>query len=448
MKQIFDILFGRINDFTFENRVFNAIAFITLLQCIITFFWNLSLGMPDYIISTVSIIGLICAIFYYFSRFKKEFNAFSYLILACVLLSIVWFLNEGSRGATPFSFLFTAVGIICISPKKNHSLFLVIILFTIGMLYYLETNFHEFVMHGHHTEKEIKSDMVFFFILDLILIYFIVSFLKENYDKENKTIEAQKEALNQQNIKITESIKSAELIQGALLPNERYLNSLLNNYFVYYRPKDIVSGDFYWVDSTKENIILVAADCTGHGVSGAMMSMLGVAFLNEIIAKNPDIQPSSILDELRKKIINALNQPQTKTTLSYGMDISICLLNRKARTLNFAGANNSLYLLRNKQMIEYKADKMPIGTYPKEQPFSLQTIPIIENDVFYIFSDGFADQFGIKNKKLSKKNFRTLLLEIHELELKQQQLCLDNYLNSWKGNEEQTDDILVIGIKI
>jgi len=192
----------------------------------------------------------------------------------------------------------------------------------------------------------------------------------------------------------------------------------------------------------------VAADCTGHGVSGALMSMLGIAFLNEITAKNPDIQPNEMLDELRKKIISALNRSQTKNTFGYGMDISVCSLNLKNGSLNFSGANNSLYLIRNKQIIEYKADKMPIGTYPKEQPFTLQTIDIEKNDVFYIFSDGFEDQFGANKKKFSKKNFRAFLLDNHETEMKQQPIYFENHLNQWKGNEEQTDDILVIGIKI
>ncbi len=448
MNRFFGILFGNTGDFSFENRVFNAIAFITVLQCVITFFWNLSLGMPIYIISTISVIGLICAVFYYYSRFRKKFNALSYLILACILLSVVWFLNEGSKGATSFSFLFTAVGIICISNKKHHFIFLSIILLNIALLFFLEKNFYETFMHGHHTAEEIQSDMVFFFILDLILIYFIVSFLKENYDKENKTIEAQKELLNRQHTKITDSIKSAELIQGAMLPNELYLNTLFNDYFVYYKPKDIVSGDFYWVNSYNDTTFFVAADCTGHGVSGALMSMLGIAFLNEITAKNPDIKPNEVLDELRKKVISALNQPQTKTTLSYGMDISVCALNRKTGILHFSGANNALYLIRNKQLIEYKADKMPIGTYPREQAFSLQTISVEENDVFYIFSDGFEDQFGMNKKKFSKKNFRAFLLDNHETEMKQQPIYFENHLNQWKGNEEQTDDILVIGIKI
>jgi len=448
MNRFFDILFGKHNDFSFENRVFNAIAFITVLQCVITFFWNLSLGMPAYIISTVSAIGLICSVFYYYSRFRKKFNALSYLILACILLSVVWFLNEGSRGATSFSFLFTAVGIICISHKKHHFIFLLIILLNIGLLFFLEKNFYETFMHGSHTADEIQSDMVFFFILDLILIYFIVSFLKENYDKENKIIEAQKEVLNRQNIKITDSIKSAELIQGAMLPNELYLNTLFNDYFVFFKPKDIVSGDFYWVNTFNDTTFFVAADCTGHGVSGALMSMLGIAFLNEITAKTSDILPNEMLDELRKMVISSLNQPQTKTTLSYGMDISVCALNLKTGILHFSGANNSLYLIRNKHIIEYKADKMPIGMYPKEQPFTLQTIDIEKNDVFYIFSDGFEDQFGVNKKKFSKKNFRAFLLDNHEIEMKQQPIYFENHLKQWKGNEEQTDDILVIGIKI
>jgi len=448
MKKILDLLFGKMSDFTFENRVFNAIIFVTVFQCIIAVIWNFSIGMPIYLTLTITVIGFICSIFYYYSRIKKKFNAFSYLILACILLSVVWFLNEGSKGATPFLFLTTSAGIICISQKNRHLPFLAIILATIGILLYLETNFYEYVMHGHHTEVARKSDVIFFFILDLILIYFIVSFLKENFDKENKIILSQKEILNLQNEKIVSSIKSAEFIQGALLPNDAYLKTLFPDYFVFYKPKDIVSGDFYWVNSLNDTIIFVATDCTGHGVTGALMSMLGIAFLNEIVTKNPNAQPSNFLDELREKIKSALNQPDTKTTINYGMDISLCSLNTKNRTLQFAGANNSLYLIRNKQFIEYKADKMPIGLYPKEKPFTTQIINVEQNDVFYICSDGFEDQFGINKKRFSRKNFKELLFDIHENTMKLQQECIENKFIEWKENVEQTDDILIIGIRI
>jgi serine phosphatase RsbU (regulator of sigma subunit) len=448
MKKILDVLFGKMNEFTFENRVFNAIIFVTVLQCIIAVVWNITLGMPAYLIITIIVIGIICSIFYYYSRIKKKFNAFSYLILACILLSVVWFVNEGSKGATPFLFLTTSAGIICISKKNRHLLFLAVILTTICILYYLETNFYDYLMHGHHSEVARESDIIFFFILDLILIYFIVSFLKENFDKENKIILSQKEILNQQNEKIVSSIKSAEFIQGALLPNDTYLKTVFPDYFVFYKPKDIVSGDFYWVNSINDTTIFVAADCTGHGVTGALMSMLGIAYLNEIVVKNPDSPPGIFLDELREKIKSALNQPDTKTTISYGMDISMCCLNTKNKTLQFAGANNPLYLIRNKQFIEYKADKMPIGLYPKEQPFTTQIINVEQNDVFYICSDGFEDQFGMNKKRFSKKQFKALLFDIHENTMNQQQEFLEIGLNKWKENEEQTDDILIIGIRV
>jgi len=448
MKKVLDFLFGKMSDFTFENRVFNAIIFVTVLQCIIAVIWNFTLGMPAFLTITISIIGFICSLFYYYSRLKKQFNAFSYLILACILLSVVWFLNEGSKGATPFLFLTTSAGIICISQKNRHLPFLTIILVTIGILLFLEANFYKYLMHGHHTEVERQSDVVFFFILDLILIYFIVSFLKENFDIENKIILSQKEILNQQNEKIVSSIRSAEFIQGALLPNDTYLKTLFPDYFVFFKPKDIVSGDFYWVNSVNDTTMFVAADCTGHGVTGALMSMLGIAFLNEIVAKNPDAQPGDFLNELREKIISSLNQPDTKTKISYGMDISMCCLNTKNGTLEFSGANNPLYLIRNKQFIEYKADKMPIGLYPKEQSFTTHTINIEQNDVFYICSDGFEDQFGANNKKFSKKSFKKLLLDSHEKTMELQQEYIETSLNDWKENEEQTDDILIIGIRV
>lgn len=332
--------------------------------------------------------------------------------------------------------------------EKQTPTFLTIILSTIGTLLYLEHNFYSYVMHGHHSTIERESDIVFFFILDLILIYFIVSFLKENFDKENKTILSQKERLNLQNIEIVSSIKSAELVQGALLPNDEYLDALFSEYFVLYKPKDIVSGDFYWVNSINDTTIFVAADCTGHGVTGALMSMLGIAFLNEIVAKNPSAQPSEILNELREKISSALYQPETKTNISYGMNITICSVNRVDKTLLFAGANNSLYLIRNKEFIEYKADRMAVGLSSNENPFTTHTIYIEQNDLFYMSSDGFQDQFGTTDKKYSRKSFKALLYNIHENSMKLQKELLERSFNDWRGDEEQTDDVLVIGVRI
>lgn len=436
MKIIVDSLFGNLSSFKFENRVYNAIIFITIFQCVIGAVWNITLKMPFLYTVVIIACGIICSVFYYYSRFKRKFSALAFVFLSCILLSVVWFLNEGSQGATPFLFITASAGVICISPKKRHLLYIAIIVFTIGILLFLENNYYSLVMHGHHSEDARQSDIVFFFILDLLLIFFIVSFLKENYDKEAMVIQVQKETLSIQHNKIVSSIKSAEFIQEALLPNAKYLNTILSDYFVFYKPKDIVSGDFYWANFIENNSIIVAADCTGHGVSGALMSMLGIAFLNEIVAKNPHAQPSVYLNELREKVISTLNQPNAKSNVNYGMDISICCLNRDNETLQFAGANNSLFLIQNNQIIEYKADKMPIGLYPKEHPFTTQIIKVEPNDVCYICSDGFEDQFGTNKKKFLKHNFRNLLLDIHGKSMQDQKELIESRFYNWKGDED------------
>jgi len=449
MKKILDILFGKMTDFSFENRVYNAIIFVTVFQCISAAIYNFSKGMPIFLSVTILIIAIVCSGFYYFSRIKKIFNSFSYLILSCILLSIVWFLNEGSNGATTFLFLTNSAGIICISKKNRHLLYLIIILITALTLLYLENNFAEKLMHGHHTEEERHSDVIFFFVLNIILIYFIVSFLKDNYDKKNQTIIQQKEILNAQNEKIISSIKSAEFIQGALLPNENFIKTFLPDYFIFFKPKDIVSGDFYWINNDNDILKIVAADCTGHGVSGALMSVLGTVFLNEITSKTADYKASEILDNLRENVKKVLNQPGRETIVSYGMDISICLIEKQKQNMQFAGANNSLLYFRNNELIEYKADRMPIGLYPKEKPFTNHIINIQGNDIFYLFSDGYYSQFGgEKNNKYKIKRMKEFLQTIYHKPMNEQKQLLEFEFNNWKGSNEQTDDVLVVGVRI
>ncbi len=449
MKRALDSIFGSMQHFTFENRVFNAIIFVTVFQCVTAAIYNISIGMPANLSLIIIFIGILCSLFYYFARFKKRFNALSFVLLSSILLSIVWFLNEGSRGATPFLFITSAAGIISISKKKWHLPYLSILVLTIATLLFLEANYSEFLMHGHHSEAEKQSDIVFFFIFNLVLIYFIVSFLKKNYDDESKIIQEQKEVLNIQKERIISSIKSAEFIQDALLPNESYIKTLLPEFFIVFKPKDIVSGDFYWIHPSENDIKIAAADCTGHGVSGALMSMLGVALLNEIVGGNHNLHASQILDTLREQIKKILNQPGRVMDLSYGMDISLCSLNIKERTMQFAGAYNSLYLIRNNDFIEYKADRMPIGLYPKEKPFTNHQFSTEPNDVFYICSDGFEDQQGTGSKgKFLKKNLKKLLLEIHQESMAKQKEIFENTFAIWKGKEEQTEDILIIGLKM
>ena len=222
-------------------------------------------------------------------------------------------------------------------------------------------------------------------------------------------------------------------------------------HFILWRPRDIVSGDFYWMTSRGDETVVLAADCTGHGVPGAFMSMLGVAFLNEIINRNNVLKANEILDQMREYVIKSLHQTGKEGESKDGMDMALCIINHTSNKLQFAGAYNSAYLIRNKELTEIKADRMPIGySLKNDQPFTLNNIDLQQGDQFYIYSDGFSDQFGGDDaRKFMSKKFKELLLQSCHLPMEEQKQNLLKAHLQWRGTKyEQIDDILVIGIKI
>jgi len=275
---------------------------------------------------------------------------------------------------------------------------------------------------------------------------------KINIDLENKNIEVlkQKDIIEQKNLSITDSIQYASRIQAAVLPPAGFLSDWELENFILYKPKDIVSGDFYWGVKKKKKIIVAAGDCTGHGVPGAFMSMLGHAFLDEIVNTREIGNAASVLNILRDEIINTLKQKGTAGETRDGMDISLCIIDREAGKINFAGANNPLYLIRNGKMIKHQADRMPIGIhFISFTPFTNQIIDIQKGDYIYLFSDGYADQFGGDlGKKFMYKPFQDLLLKNHSKPMEMQKEILDTTFEKWKGNRDQVDDVLVIGIRL
>jgi ligand-binding sensor domain-containing protein/serine phosphatase RsbU (regulator of sigma subunit)/ABC-type amino acid transport substrate-binding protein len=271
----------------------------------------------------------------------------------------------------------------------------------------------------------------------------------------NTEIEAQRDmATNQrdqigaQKKEITDSIFYAERIQRSLLPPVNILKLILPEHFILFKPRDIVSGDFYWISEKSDKIYLAAVDCTGHGVPGALMSMLGISFLNEIVTKSDEIGPEEILNQLRKYIIKALKQVGQVGETKDGMDMSILVFDKAQKSLSFAGANNPLYFIRNGELKEIKGNNMPVGIHEQMNPFTCHTIDIMRGDTFYIFSDGYADQFGgPKAKKFMYTNFKTLLMTLQTKSMREQGKILDDTLEAWKGDVDQIDDIIVIGLR-
>ncbi|GAB4287597.1 MAG: hypothetical protein Kow0068_13350 [Marinilabiliales bacterium] len=272
----------------------------------------------------------------------------------------------------------------------------------------------------------------------------------------------QRELIEQQNKEIMDSITYAKRIQSSILQEKSSLNNLFADSFVFFVPRDIVSGDFYWWAEIENNIVVTVADCTGHGVPGAFMSMLGVSLLREIVTKEYITHPGVILRKLRKEIIKALKQKGEAGEQKDGMDMALISYNKNNNIVQFAGANNSIYVVSNEQneeldnliyeqpyFYEIKPDKMPIAIYEKMDSFTTHEFKLKHGDVLYLFSDGFADQFGgNKGKKFMYKPFKKLLKDISNQPMINQLEHLETTYNNWKGEFEQVDDVTVIGIRI
>jgi serine phosphatase RsbU (regulator of sigma subunit) len=258
-----------------------------------------------------------------------------------------------------------------------------------------------------------------------------------------------KDELLRQRKELTDSIYYASYIQSALLPSYKEWARILPDSFIYYNPRDIVSGDFYWMKKSQNILTVVVADCTGHGVPGAFMSIMGISFLNEIFSRGNISTAKSVLNQLRERVMKALHQTGGSAEPKDGMDISLCIVNYETNELQYAGANQTMYMIRDSELIEIKGDVMPIGIGGlKERSFTNHLRPLENNDILFMFTDGYIDQFGGKlNKKFKYPAFRQLLLDHTHLPLKKQGEKIAETLEIWKGFNIQVDDVLVLGFK-
>lgn len=264
-------------------------------------------------------------------------------------------------------------------------------------------------------------------------------------------LEKQHEQVRKQKEEIIEDIHYSRKIQQAIFPSDDFVRDILPEHFILNMPKNIVSGDFYWAGKLKNSKVVALADCTGHGISGAFMTTAGIAFLNEIHKGKKAIQASDFLFELRLLVMKLLKQKEEKSSeAADGMDISLIIIDEKKKQIQFAGANSPLYHIRNGELTIYKGDRMPIGINLNfKRPFTNQIIEYQANDMIYMFSDGYADQFGgPRNKKFRYKQLQELLMQIFNLPLKEQNTELYRTICDWKGNNEQIDDILLMGARL
>lgn len=285
---------------------------------------------------------------------------------------------------------------------------------------------------------------------DIMEIEYYRQNLEQKVIERTAEVTQQKEIIEQINRDLTDSIRYASSIQESILPELFKIKANLPDFFVFFNPRDIVSGDFYWFAQHEEKIVVAAVDCTGHGVPGAFMSMLGNALLNQIVNIEKIVEADEILNQLHKRVRLALKQAETHNR--DGMDLALCVYDAQAKTLSFAGAKNSLVYIQNNEVFEIKGDRHPIGGEQKELErfYSRHTFTIDTPTYVYLFSDGFPDQFGgPENKKFLGKRLRDLFLEIHHLPFSEQHEKLRQTFEDWKGEgRKQMDDVLVIGFKI
>jgi serine phosphatase RsbU (regulator of sigma subunit) len=245
------------------------------------------------------------------------------------------------------------------------------------------------------------------------------------------------------------SLRYAGMIQHALMPDPELLGGLLKDYFILFLPRDIVSGDFYYAYCNRDLICIAAGDCTGHGVPGALMSILGISFLNEILHSKTNFKANRILNIMREKVMKALHQTGDSAETKDSIDIGLCLIDCNSGKMQFSGANRPLVRIRNGELTEYKPDLMTIGVAPlRENSFRNKDIDTQPGDLFYIFSDGFSDQFGeLTNKKLKHRYFKKLLESFAGLPMKDQKYQLEKAFMEWKGTVPQVDDVLIFGFQ-
>jgi serine phosphatase RsbU (regulator of sigma subunit) len=267
--------------------------------------------------------------------------------------------------------------------------------------------------------------------------------------KEKERIEKLKTEIEYRHREMVDSVNYAKRIQEAILPELAEINTAFPNSFVLFKPKDIVSGDFFWFDIKEDKVFIAAADCTGHGVPGALMSMLGTDKLNNALENTSEAD--KLLADLNRGVKKVLKQSGKEDSTRDGMDIALCVFNRELNQMEYAGANRPCWIIRNGQneVEEIKGTKTAIGGHTEDdQEFSRHQFKLLKGDLIYIFSDGYADQFSSSDKKLMTRKFKEILLSNSSKAMSEQKEFLDHFIENWRGNMEQTDDILVIGIKI
>jgi sigma-B regulation protein RsbU (phosphoserine phosphatase) len=430
---------------TNKIRIFNNSALVLIAICF--FYTVICAWIGFYLAACVVLVGLIAIPFgLYLIHVRLYQSAFHFVIVfACVyLVCFGWLFGE--KMSTYLYLLFgPVISIIFFDNLKTIALYFAATLgIVVGLKY--------FMMHNQPFYPELQI-YEYFSYLNLAFVCTLIYLGVKEFKTENlnysSEIELQKEKLEEKNKEVTDSINYAKKIQEALLPKESDFKAIFPESFILFQPKDIVSGDFYWMCEQGTKFYYATADCTGHGVPGGFMTMLGTSFLNAIVNEKQVTAPDQVLNQLRIDIIASLKQTGISAENMDGMDIVFCCLDRVNRILSYAAANNSIYVLSHGKFNEYKPDKQPCGFYHDQKPFTLRQITLQEGDCIYTSTDGYADQFGgAKGKKFKYRQLEELLGSVQQHPMSEQKTILSESIQKWKGDLEQVDDILLIGLRV
>ena len=449
-QRIFKI--GITNDLSGEDKnritIFNYLLFYALIMSLPMIIW---MEMIDQRIMALEVTLLSSINFYCWYLIKKK-----RIDIAGVIFNVAYGIHtyllaviSPDSGTKLFAFALGIVPLIILKNKLTaYFLFCLwfLLFFTLDPL----SEIVSFKIILDPSESHAIELAMFSFVM--LFVFFSVANFKINNQKysaelihKTDQLQEQKKIIETAHSEMKDSITYAKRIQNAILPSNNELSKHIPNNFILFRPKDIISGDFYWFEKVNNISFLALADCTGHGVPGALVSVVCSNALNRSVKEFQLTAPNQILNKTRELVIE--NFSKNGAIVNDGMDISLCAIYQNK--LIFAGANSPLWVVRKNEVIEYKGDNQPIGYYEKMEDFSDKEIKLTKNDTIYLFSDGFPDQFGgPKRKKFKYSSFKNLLIEVHSKPLAKQAEMLEKTFNEWKGNFEQIDDVSIIGFKL
>jgi hypothetical protein len=453
------------------NRITFVLLLVVLLYLPIEIIFN-GLHLTHIILAQMLLFSLV--LFWNYKRYF-EFAKYYFLFLILVIVYTMPLVAPPDARNEYFAIPASIAGVLFFKEKWKSFLFMLITLAAFYYVGYLRKSIPPLV--------EMDQELLLFFSQIFIAMVFLMNFIvviyfrltNEDYERiihnQRDVLKKTNSLISEKNKEITDSINYAKRIQQAILPSSKLINEHLKA-FILYKPKDIVAGDFYWMEQKEGKVLFAAADCTGHGVPGAMVSVICVNGLNRSVREYELIDPGKILDKTRDIVIQEFEKSDEE--VKDGMDISLAALAHKAESengerralLQWSGANNPLWIIANenradlsgfkhligfegKALFEVKPDKQPIGKYAENKLFTTHTIELQKNDTLYIFTDGYADQFGGENgKKFKSANFKKLLLSIQDKSMQEQAEILNDTFEKWKGNLEQVDDVCIIGVRV